>query len=197
MKHLLNTYTVPPGGWRYVVPETKATLRAGNKEDLTRNVAKHLEANKLPVPHDLGDIIEDQICQFIGPEHCTWGAEEYAAHPTMDGHDVMNGAKVMLGWVLGGTPYVATSEAERRASICSSCVMNMPVGMCMACAGLSKIVTRITAGRRTSYDQFLHSCAICKCSNKAQIWLPLDTLHRGVTPDINEGFPIHCWKKRT
>lgn len=192
----IRTNTVPPGGWRYVVPETKTTLKSGNLDELKRDVKKHLEANGFPVPADIGALIEDQLCQLIGPEWCSWGGGKHVAAPNMRAQDVINGTKVLVSWKLEGSPMVDPNEAERRAAICAGCGMNVHVEACLGCSGLQAMVGKITGGAKTSHDRLLHSCAVCKCLNRAQVWLPLDTLWRGVTSDINEAFPDHCWKKR-
>ena len=196
MKRFIRTDTVPPGGWRYVVPETKTSLKSGSLEDLKREVKKHLEANSLPVPADLAAVIENQLCELIGPEWCSWGSAKYAAHPTMSASDVVNGTKVILSWKLEGSPFEDQNEANRRAAICASCMMNVHVAGCVGCSGLQGVVRKMVGGKKTAHDHLLKSCAICKCLNGAQVWLPLDTLWRGVTSDINEAFPDHCWKKR-
>lgn len=196
MLQFIRRDTVPPGGWRYVVPETKATIRAANEEDLKREVKKHLIANNMTVPVDIGALVEDQLCQVVGPEWCTWGSQKYTIDSQMRAQDVVNGTKVLFSWKLEGSPLVDPNEAERRAAICAACMMNVTVSGCLGCAGLQGIVAKMTGGRKTSHDKLLQSCAVCKCLNRAQVWLPLDTLWRGVTSDINESFPDHCWKKR-
>jgi hypothetical protein len=196
MKRFIRHDTVPPGGWRYVVPETSTTIRSGNEDELKLAVKKHLIANGKPVPADIGALIEDQLCQLIGPEWCTWGTSKFNIDPNMKASDVLRGTKVLASWKLEGSPLVDQNEAERRAAICGSCMMNIPVGGCWGCSGLQQLVSKLTDGNKTSHDSTLQSCAVCKCSNRAQVWLPLDTLWRGVTSDINESFPDHCWKKR-
>jgi hypothetical protein len=37
---------------------------------------------------------------------------------------------------------------------------------------------------------------VCKCSNKAQVWVPIEHLKRGVTPEMMPLFPPKCWKRQ-
>lgn len=72
-RHLLiSTSTVPPGGFRYIQPETGRLLSAPNWQQLRSNVAEHRRANNLPIGTDFDAEIQDWICKHIpdASMHC-------------------------------------------------------------------------------------------------------------------------------
>lgn len=67
---LKNTAVVPPIGFTYQDPDTKAVITGGDFTDLFRNVTRHRAANNLKVNNDQEQMIHDQMCDKLGPDHC-------------------------------------------------------------------------------------------------------------------------------
>jgi hypothetical protein len=62
---LLNTSTVPPGGFRYVQPESGKLISAPSWHGLKSNVAAHRKANTYPIGTDFDAELQDWICRRI------------------------------------------------------------------------------------------------------------------------------------
>jgi len=189
-------WVVPPGGWIFTVEETQTKIRAGNEGELVLKVKEHLEANDLPVPWDLAGIVEDQICQRVGPDHCEYGGANFDgvdANLTMG--DAVRGTKTLMRWVAAGTPRVEVNQANTRAKTCASCYFNTLAAGCAGCGGLRSMVASVVGGE-TEYETKLGACAVCQCSNRAAVWLPLDIVNKDITSTQNELLPDYCWKKR-
>ena len=106
--------------------------------------------------------------------------------------DVANFVRVVTTWMATGSNFVPQEEAERRAAICRACPERGDIEGCTPCSKLLETVTRLLGNRATKYDGELKGCGVCSCSNQVQVHIPLEVLHKGVTPDMQ--FPPHCWK---
>jgi len=72
MLQLRDTFVDVPSGWNFVVKETNERLHASTFDDLVYRVHQHMTINKIDIPHNLGDIIENDICTRI-PKHMIKG----------------------------------------------------------------------------------------------------------------------------
>src|SRR2546421_728471 len=69
-KALPNLTNTPPGGWRYAVPETQKTLGPfSGWIQLQEQLHGHYHAAGYPVPANLFDLVQVQICN-AQPEYC-------------------------------------------------------------------------------------------------------------------------------
>ena len=195
MYSLVQSWVVPPGGWVYTVQETKTKIHGGSKADLTYKVKQHMDSNGIKVPWDLAGIIEEQICERVGPDHCHHGAISFdGVNANLTLGDAVRGTSVLLSWVAAGTPRVSQNEANARSATCAGCFFNTLASGCAGCGGLRSMVAKVVGGT-VEHESLLGACAVCKCSNKAAVWLPLDIVRKGVTSDQNELLPDYCWKK--
>jgi hypothetical protein len=110
-------------------------------------------------------------------------------------HDIVNFLKVLKHWLLNNPTLVDDGEANRRAGICSQCPHNVNVYGCMGCTNIAGLIFNVVQDRKTEYDTSLRNCQICGCVNKAQVWVPRETLDQGVNPTMRSEFPEWCWKK--
>lgn len=62
---LINTSVVPPGGFRYVQPESQKLISAPNFNQLRSDVIRHRKANTYPIGTDLDAELQDWICRRI------------------------------------------------------------------------------------------------------------------------------------
>ncbi len=187
-----DTTVMPPGGWRYIQPETGFEFKASTLRVVIQKVAEHRRANGLPAGDPSADI-QDFVCAQlpIGSENCIHEleGEDYAlkTHFTME--DVKRFIQAAIS-ALGSRGLVEQPEAERRAALCASCPLNTTVGGCWRCKGLADWLFRLIGARNTAHAGRLNQCGVCGCSIKAKIWLPLD-----VAQGVSEGykFPSWCW----
>lgn len=186
-----DTRVTPPGGWRYVQPETGFEFAASTLRELVKKVATHRKSNSLAAGDPSADI-QDFVCAQlpIGSESCSHVIEgDYAlkTHFTME--DVKRFIQAAVS-ALRGRGLVDQPEAERRAALCASCPLNTMVKGCWRCKGLAEWLFNLIGARTTAYASRLNQCGVCGCAIKAKIWLPQD-----VAQEVSQGytFPSWCW----
>lgn len=205
---LIPSHETPPDdgsgsgmGFRFTHPETGHKTQSRSKGEWLAKIIKYRKDNDLPVPDDMEAIAEDQLCQLLPAGLCRYESGE-DAKPVTSGRvsvtDVVNGTKVLMHWMLNGQNVVSQAEADARGRTCSNCYFNIPVSGCAACKELLTHVYTAKGQRGTAYDANLDtkSCALCKCSSAAHIWVPIESLALGVSDSLLTKFPEFCWKAR-
>ena len=194
MKKIIETSVVPPNGYSYEQEETGVKLTADNFGQLVTRVADHRRANNLPVPFNISEIVEAQVCKQR-PELC----KGYVPKPPPNQRLTMNLAVRLTKTLVaaGGKRVEDQAEADQRAAICAMCEDNIEPDGCTGCGSsiIKKTIEFIVGARKTSYDSSLKSCKHCGCFNAAQVWLPLNALQKTITDSENEALPDHCWKR--
>lgn len=197
MLHLLDPTSVPPGGFRYLCPETKTWIPAPSFWELVSAAERHRKANNLPVSQDFKFELEDQLCSHMPPGTCKHEIGVAVSGPRrLTFSDVVSATKTLGAWFLKGTPKVDQAEAERRANICLACPMNQNFEGCTTCAekDLRETMVSFMGESRTPVDSNLHTCFSCGCTLKAAIWFPLELLKKHMTDESKALLPKHCWK---
>src|SRR5438105_13635164 len=69
---LTNYREVVPEGYRYTVPETGHRVHAWDAGTWLQETKKHLEANNIPIPIDLLQQMEAQLCETLPPGWCEY-----------------------------------------------------------------------------------------------------------------------------
>lgn len=196
MLNINNTSLVPPGGWKYVDPDTGFRVGVPTYQAMLNKVAVHRRANNLLPLSEAS--IQDILCQQAHEGVCGGTQEKGAAlvHAEITGADAINGTKVIFSLVKSGGRLVKQEEAERRAKICSSCPLNVDYKSgCASCATtLAGFVLKITKKRKTTMDGNLKACGVCHCMNTAQVHVPYKHLKKGITPAMDDLWPEECWK---
>jgi hypothetical protein len=180
----------PPDGFRYVDPFDGYLSHAWTYVDWVALQSGHLQANNREIPPDLGEQMQDQLCQSLPPGWCLYD-DPLRPRPSvsLSWNDVAAGVKTFARWITEGRPYVAQQEADRRALICSRCYLNVNV---QGCAGCQKAVVEVTGNRKTKHDQSLRSCAVCKCFLRAKVHFPVHTLDTQ-SEKVQSMYPGFCW----
>jgi hypothetical protein len=156
-------------------------------------------ANGVPVGVDFENEVESWAVLAHPDEAEVWDPE-MPKKIRLGLDDILRGTRVLLAFKLAGSPLVPREEAERRAGICSRCYMNQGFSRpCATCGGLDELVRSLVGNQRTSQDDKLQACGVCHCMNKAQVWLPLEILAKGVTEEMKNQFAkmaelTGCWK---
>lgn len=204
--HLNNPMHVPPGGYRYVQPETGEVFDGQCLSGTVDLVGRHRQTMSLarPSPDEIRADVEDQICMRVGHEWCShmkagsWGFR-------VDWDTIQAGTRALMAWALaavkGENPYVDQAEANRRAAICSKCWANHSIGGCAGCGMADRIrdlLTDAKGDRRTPLDERLGHCLVCGCSNAAQIWIRPDLLDGAMSDHQRAcyGEIPNCWKSK-
>jgi hypothetical protein len=180
------------------VAETGVTVSAGSINKLKSSVANHMAANRIEIPRDFDELIEDTACRNLGDGKNQWCAERKPEVP-MPGRskwraaDVVRFLKTVTAWGLKeGFKFVPIEEAERRAAICATCPMNTLVQGCMGCSGVGTLVKMIRGSTRTSQDAKLHTCEVCGCFLQVKVLVP-----PGVIDNTGLDYPSWCWQNPT
>lgn len=194
MQRLKGYQETPPDLYRYVDPDTGHMTVSHNVVQWVDDATLHRLANGLPVPADLQQQMEDQLCGTIPPEWCLQVDPNRPFVSTRFGwQDVQDGLNTFLSWISGGTKLVTQEEADRRAKICSACYLNVHVEGCATC---HKLAAALTWNRATAYDNNLKACAVCHCLLKAACHFPINDLESGDSEEHQKQYPSFCWRKR-
>jgi hypothetical protein len=199
MLKLIDGHNVPPGGWRFRIPETGIIVKGGSFDQLLINCKKHYTANTLQVPAELEQQILYFACNTYAPCENDGVANKVSRgkRPSLGFGDIIRFSKTLFNAMSSGVK-VDQEEANRRASICANCQFNVEPEGCSACNTkiLREAVKAVSGSGKTPFDPALQSCAHCGCFNAAQIWFPIDTLHKYTDDQENSSLPTWCWKKR-
>lgn len=114
------------------------------------------------------------------------------------------GTAVVLEWLGSGATPVAQELAEKRAAICVQCPKNVagawfteaPAELIKKAIETWKTITGKTDFEfKTSHDDKLKSCDVCKCLLKLKVHVDIEHILRKTKPEIMAEFPNHCWIK--
>lgn len=67
---LKDTSVVPPTGFNYKDYDTKTVITAGSFHELLTRVNHHRHINGLTLHGNQEQMIHDQLCDKLGPDHC-------------------------------------------------------------------------------------------------------------------------------
>lgn len=197
MLRLLRRDVVPKEGWTYVQDSTGTTIKGKSWNELVSRVRNYRIANGIALGQNFEERLGEEVCRQQG-----WGSpvcEEQEPPPPhrrqISLSDVTNFLKVLKHWMLNSPTLVDSTEADRRAKICAACPHNVEATGCFGCTNVAGMLFDVIKERSTPYDGQLKNCQVCGCVNRAQVWVPRETLDRGVSPEMREEFPEHCWKK--
>lgn len=186
--------------FRFTHSETGHVSASASWRDWKERIYKHREANGLPIPENMMEVAEDQLCGLLPPEWCKYeaGDKKPVNLRRLGVSDVKRWASAVTARLKSGDDLVSPAEAERRASICVRCPYNLTLPGCAGCSGLAKLVAKIAtpgmANKKTSEDSRLKSCAVCGCFGKIMVHFPLSILS-DEDAIMQDSFPEHCWRK--
>ena len=190
----------PPGGWRYLVPETGRTIGPYTGfAQLRDNLASHYSASGYAMPSDILDKVEGQICSHT-PEYCEESNIISRVASTMRrlSHTFHTAHQCLVTLVSNraGSGEKPTMElASERAATCAACPMNRQVEGCSGCnfAALNSLVEKIVGGAKTPSDNHLKFCAVCHCNLRAKVWTKLKAIELGMSEAQRADLPPTCW----
>lgn len=189
----------PPGDWRFKQKESGFPMSAITFGSLLGKIRQHRSNMDYPMVSEgyntLSDEVEDAICQAMSPEDQMANCNTKVGKVTgIHWKRVGRFLSTMASWfTTNGLQTVPQEEAERRASICAACPLNVGMTGCGACrVGLQAIRVAVLDAH-TSQDSILNACGVCGCDNKLQVHAPLAALQSGAPLE----YPDWCWKKQT
>lgn len=189
---------VPPGGWRYVQPETAVRFDCDTFEGLVAQVIPHRKYKNL-APENTNLDVQRQICAGLDTTWCEpEPGENYqpvadltASLTTSMALSLGRAVIAALSEVASGkTPFCPKDEAAARAAVCRGCPFNKPASLCACSAVYKTIEATIPADRRQAG---VSVCMACGCSLQAKTNLPLAVVQASNSPDTV--FPTWCWQR--
>lgn len=172
--------------------------KASSHGELLHAAKVYRAANGFGIPTNFSEMVEDQICRRMPPGTCRQnGVVVRNGFLNMTLADILAATKTLGEWFIKGMKKVDQVEADRRAAICLSCILNQPAGNCTTCAETSirEVVASVVGDSHTPYDANLHTCPVCHCTLKAAVWFPIELLKKHANPEAVNLAPEWCWKK--
>lgn len=192
MLRLKPSSVTPPDKFRFKFPDGH-TVHAFSRDEWREKIEKYATDNQYPIP--TVEEAEDQLCRTLSGEWCSGGDEYSFVSNRFTFDDFLRGMKTLGEFVLTGQ-VVSQEIADARAIVCSRCVLNMDVPGCASCTGMANAVVAIKGAKKTKVDHLLKVCGICRCSNEAKVWLPIESIARSTTPEMIEQYKRvgECWQ---
>jgi hypothetical protein len=187
---LIKPSVCPPDGFRYVDPVDGYISHGWTYDAWVEQAKGHFQINNRPVPATIQADMEEQLCKALPPGWCLYDDPNRPRPSTaLSWNDVMAGVATFGRWIAQGAHYVPQAEAERRATICTRCYLNVNVSGCLGC---QKAVQEIVRDKKTKHDDMLRTCAVCKCFLRAKVHFPISALDTTNAP-VQEMYPDFCW----
>lgn len=187
----------PPDSYVWTAPNG-GKVRNLHRSSWYSAIDKFYKDNGLYQPDDWKEQAEHQWCLGAPPGWCR--------HETGEGHqgyfdtrmtaqDYLHGTVVLSQIAAEKDPLVDKELAESRAKKCAACPANLQVSGCIPCLGIANFIVQIKGAKSTSSDSFLNTCAICKCSTAAKVWVKADIISKHTGPTEMAAFRAmpDCW----
>lgn len=188
-------------GFRYTFPEDGYKSFSWHYGAWLEDIKNHYSQNGYTLPENWVEIAEDQLCRLLPVGYCEYADGKLPSY-FVDGRftigDAMNGTMALAKWIGSGFPLVEKSLAEERGSVCAACYANVQVPGCSPCVGFANLVANIVGTNSLTCDAKLEAktCAYCKCSSRAHVWMPKEVLRAGVSYETLREMPGFCWKQK-
>ena len=183
------------------LPERGMVGRSYNFEGLLAKIAEFRRANSIPIGIGFEEEVEREVALRYPQECVETDPRVPDTSMRLSWYDIIAGTRHLLEFVAAGAPRVSQEEANRRASICVSCPFKGDfVRQCGSlCGELLSLVTSVAGGGRTPYDDQLQSCRVCKCHQRAIVWVPLEFQTPHLTALQRQQYQLAkelhgCWK---
>lgn len=120
-----NPNEVPPGGWRWLHPETGHTIAAGNCDELLRGVRTFLSNNNFPIQRELGQQILRDLDEAIQEDMHKRGLPPYPLLKTTEKPTITQMARMFAyaagQWAASGFRHVSQEVYQARLESCEGC----------------------------------------------------------------------------
>lgn len=193
MKQLSEPQVTPPGGWRYVDPDTGFKFRRLYRtlDELVKHVARYRAHNGLSRIPKLRMVIEAWLCEQPGMEgRCR---EVSVVDRTLSQY--LRGAKAAAQvWLQGDRAFVPTIVAETRAAMCVECRHNKRSNKDSALRHYTdEYVQEIVGERKTSVDDKLFSCEICSCPLRPKVHISQQIVQNSLSKTERRLLSMGLW----
>lgn len=204
MKKLLDEKTTPPGGWRFIDPETGYNFHRSYStlDQLVDHINSYRAENRLDPLPDTRAIVMHYICskpRSAGrcvPVRYGRSLSQYLAG--------LNAA-IKMAVRPQNKGYVPAGVSEKRAETCVRCPYNKLNQNHSSLGHYSdRAVQALVGARTTSQDGKLFSCSICTCPLRSKVHVAQDIVEASLSaPErvrLPQGLPgldnqpLYCWQ---
>lgn len=190
--------SVPPGGvyfYELSVGEGSAPIRFESHktvDDLVWQIESYCYLNKVEVPGFLKAKVVEFMCDNLPPGFCRHSSNSAALPLTLT--QVKEFTNVLFRRALSSSAsfFTTKQEAEKRASVCSTCPLN-DRSRCTVCGGLLSLVRKLVGRKETSYDPVLGTCSLCGCLLRVKVHVSSEALKASTKKPSEEKIPDFCW----
>ena len=202
MPRFPNYTNSPPGGWKYVVPETGKTIGPfSGRKQLQDILGGHYHSSGYTMPSDILDKVEAQICGNY-PEYCgepPKGYVERLVAGTKSLYHTFSAARrclvILVSNRAGSGERPSQELRESRAKTCAECPMNQEIQKCSHCnmETLNSLINKLAGTVKTQYDDQLKFCAVCHCNLRAKIATKHEAIWNHMPKSQKDRLPQACW----
>lgn len=215
-----NRHRTPPGGWAFRQASTGWTAPtpiSSTFDQTVQLIIKHRKSNPaITAKHKLATNPEAVASELELYTRKRLGLPEKVQVPFQEPHsqfasgavgaagvDAITGLKraaqgtaVVIDWLTSGGNPVSQELANKRASVCVTCPMNVD-GAWYTTAPAELIRKTLEARKdlklETPHDAALKSCNVCRCLMRLKVWTPLEFILSKTKPEVIAEFPNFCW----
>lgn len=180
----------PPCGWNvtWTIKGQPMLIEASNYWQLVEDVRDKLRWNDEPIPANLEELIQQDICARCPDGYCKglrgkkfWltraqlftGMQAWKQYATRPREEVC----------------VQQEEADRRAAICAKCPHNQRAAGCWSCVLIEIGSELLMSSLKSKHDDQLAGCEICGCLLSKKVHFRRELL------DPSPEYPDFCWMK--
>lgn len=202
MRKLINPDIAPPGGWRYIDPDTgfEFSRRYSSLYELIEHVRIYREQNHLEPLNNISFYVQDWLCKQPNVKrYCNMNHARTASQ-------YIRGAKAAVKTAFRGeAAYEPQKIAEKRAEICVNCPHNKTNPRHSRLLKYSdRAIKEIVGNRKTSFDDKLFSCEVCSCPLRSKVHIAQNIIEESLSIKERrelesnflglDGNSIFCWQ---
>jgi hypothetical protein len=190
--------SVPPGGvyfYELSVSEDSPPVRFESHktvDDLVWQVQSYCQLNNVPSPGFLKAKVVEFMCENLPPGFCRHSSKSGNLPLTLT--QVKEFTNVLFRRAVSSAEafFTTKEEAEKRASVCTTCPLNDRT-RCTVCGGLLSLVRKLVGRRETSYDPLLGTCSLCGCLLRVKVHISSGALKASTNKPPEDKIPGFCW----
>jgi hypothetical protein len=190
--------SVPPGGvyfYELSVSADSAPVRFESHktvDDLVWQIESYCYLNKIEVPGFLKAKVVEFMCDNLPPGFCRDSSKSGNLPLTLSQVKEFTNVLFRRAFSSAEAFFAPKEEAEKRASVCTTCPLNDRT-RCTVCGGLLSLVRKLVGRRETSYDPLLGTCSLCGCLLRVKVHISSGALKASTKKPPEDKIPGFCW----
>lgn len=191
--------SVPPGGvyfYELATPGSSGSVRFESHktvDDLVWQITSYCDLNKIKPPDHLKAEVVEYMCDNLPAGFCRHSSTSARKFVTITQVKEFTSLLFKRAFSFSPASFLAPLlEAEKRASVCSTCPLNDRT-RCTVCGGLLSLVRKLVGSRETTYDPVLGTCNLCGCLLRVKVHVSSEALKAATKKPPEELIPDFCW----